>query len=63
MTVFVLRFRNRNISFLLHAVKLISLLVAKHGSHSVSFGVSFLKGTLSEEGGGGRMKTKTSLKS
>ena len=27
--------------------------MAKNGSHSVSFGVSFLKGALEEEGGGG----------
>ena len=27
--------------------------MAKHGSHSVSFGVSFLKGALEEEGGWG----------
>ena len=27
--------------------------MVKHGLHSVSFGVSFLKGALEEEGGGG----------
>ena len=48
--------------WLASAVKPISLLMAKHGSHSVSFGVSFLKGA-SEEGGKGGMKTKISLKS
>ena len=35
----------------------LSLLVVKHGLHSVSFGVSFLKGTL-EEGGGDENKNK-----
>ena len=32
--------------------------MAKHGSHSVSFGVSFLKGASEEEGGGGRNGNK-----